>query len=656
MGRVLTNNFSLQYALEDTELDGDNIGLLAGETGADGFPINGTPDWFLLEPNDIGTFGAEITNTERDPISKSRQRCKGTTTDLDSSTEFEADWTLSHFRDFIEGFVFATSVNGEMDLDVASVDTTLDEYTVNDLTAAQLAKLDFAATDFAPLIYGRGFTSSGNNGLKELDVDPTAAVAATSLLTFTGQPSNGDTVTIDSKVYTYQTTLTNIDGNVLIGASAALSRDNLVDAINLGAGAGTDYALATKLHRTVSAAANAANMDATAKTPGTSGNSIVTADTGTLLAWTGGTLAGGTAATIAVVEDLTTEASPPANAQIELAGVRFLAANTDVAYSVSGSVATVTVSGLVGFDWSTWVVPGMFLHWGSLTDAGVVQNAFQNVAVNDQFGFGRVLTVSALTITMDKLSPAMAFTPSVTPTVVDVMIGKFTRNVDVDSAEFLERSFQFEGSYPNLGSASTTEFEYSKGNFCDTVSFELGLADKATMSLGFIGTDTDSPTTVRKTNAASAEEPNMTGALNTSSDIVRLRITDVDETGLTTDFKSFTLTFGNEVSPEKVLGRLGAKFMNTGNLLVDIEADLLFTNGDVVDRIRDNVTLTMDFGVTGDDGTVIFDVPSLTLGDGSKSFPVNESVQISVEVKAFRDDILGTSIGVTQFSTELPVE
>src|SRR3954452_16261229 len=64
-------------------------------------------------------------------------------------------------------------------------------------------------------------------------------------LTATVQPTNGQTVTIGSKVYTFQTVLTNVDGNVFIGATLTISLANLLAALNLAAGAGTKYAAAT---------------------------------------------------------------------------------------------------------------------------------------------------------------------------------------------------------------------------------------------------------------------------------------------------------------------------------------------------------------------------------------------------------------------------
>ncbi len=92
--------------------------------------------------------------------------------------------------------------------------------------------------------------------------------------------ANTNTVTINGKVYTFQDTLTDVDGNVHVGASDSDSIDNLVDAINLGAGAGTDYATSMTLHPTVTAAAGAGDtMDARAKVVGVAGNALTTTET-----------------------------------------------------------------------------------------------------------------------------------------------------------------------------------------------------------------------------------------------------------------------------------------------------------------------------------------------------------------------------------------
>lgn len=102
------------------------------------------------------------------------------------------------------------------------------------------------------------------------------AFKASATLTFTGQPSNNQTITVDSKVYRFQTVLTNVDGNVLIGATAADSVANMLAAMTLGAGSGTLYAAATTAHTTVDFALGNTNLKitATAKTGGAAGNSL----------------------------------------------------------------------------------------------------------------------------------------------------------------------------------------------------------------------------------------------------------------------------------------------------------------------------------------------------------------------------------------------
>lgn len=121
------------------------------------------------------------------------------------------------------------------------------------------------------------------------------ATKATGVLTFLDVALNNETVTIDAKVYTFQTTLTDVDGNVYRGTSAADSNNNLIAAITLGAGAGTLYADSMTLHPSVTATAQSSDtMDAAAKLKGTDGNSIATTENVTSADWDDVTLLGAT--------------------------------------------------------------------------------------------------------------------------------------------------------------------------------------------------------------------------------------------------------------------------------------------------------------------------------------------------------------------------
>lgn len=84
----------------------------------------------------------------------------------------------------------------------------------------------------------------------------TANPLNTGLLTLTGLPVPTETFTVGTdapRVYTFQSVLTDSDGNVALGTDGAGSATNLVAALNLGAGAGTAYAASTTENTLVTA-------------------------------------------------------------------------------------------------------------------------------------------------------------------------------------------------------------------------------------------------------------------------------------------------------------------------------------------------------------------------------------------------------------------
>jgi len=100
------------------------------------------------------------------------------------------------------------------------------------------------------------------------------------IMTLTGQPSDTETVTIGLKVYQFQTTLTNVDGNVKIGLSASATIDNLISAINLDSGGGTTYAALMTVSPDAEASAGAGDtMDLLSKASGVVANLVATTET-----------------------------------------------------------------------------------------------------------------------------------------------------------------------------------------------------------------------------------------------------------------------------------------------------------------------------------------------------------------------------------------
>lgn len=127
------------------------------------------------------------------------------------------------------------------------------------------------------------------------DITVPSSATATETLTLTGNALDTETVTLGTKTYTFQTSLTDVDGNVLIGATASDSLDNLIAAITLGAGAGTTYAASMTANDDATAAAGAGDtMDASATGGGTWGNLIATTETLTNGSWGAAVMSGGT--------------------------------------------------------------------------------------------------------------------------------------------------------------------------------------------------------------------------------------------------------------------------------------------------------------------------------------------------------------------------
>lgn len=122
-----------------------------------------------------------------------------------------------------------------------------------------------------------------------------AGVAATGTLAMnTEQPHDGDTVILGNTTYTFKTALTPTAGQVLIDDTTEHSMDNLIAAIEGGAGEGTKYATGTLSQGMVTASkATADTMLVTYESVGFLGNQYDTLGTATHATWGAITLTGG---------------------------------------------------------------------------------------------------------------------------------------------------------------------------------------------------------------------------------------------------------------------------------------------------------------------------------------------------------------------------
>ncbi len=120
-----------------------------------------------------------------------------------------------------------------------------------------------------------------------------ALLLAKGVLTFSQNPTATETVVIGSVTYTFQTALSTAN-DILIGADASVTLDNLAAAITASSGEGTLYGTGTVVHPDASASAfDLDTLVIEAKVDGLAGNLIATTTTVTAATLTAATLLGG---------------------------------------------------------------------------------------------------------------------------------------------------------------------------------------------------------------------------------------------------------------------------------------------------------------------------------------------------------------------------
>lgn len=334
---------------------------------------------------------------------------------------------------------------------------------------------------------------------------------------------------------------------------------------------------------------------------------------------------------IEVTTTLVAESSPPDGATVTVAGVQGTAG--DIQIDSDGNLISTTL------DFTTLGLQvGQSIYiGGSTTDT--------QFATTDYKGLARVRIIEANKLTLDKRDWTVGSADDGSGKTIQIFIGSFIRNVPQNHTDFLEETYTFEGKIEGMDEG--TVYEYPKGNKLNTAAIEFPLTDKAGISYEFVGLDTPSPTSSQA--AGNRLETYDHAAFGTTSDFARLSLKDSAFSDYTTRFKSLTLNINRNVSPEKALANLGAVDMNTGTLVVEGSASVIYNDSDIIAATRNNETTTLDIAINNNDGCLHFDIPSMKFAATNKSFPVNESVLVDVTMKTFKDSFFGYVISCTKY-------
>lgn len=322
-----------------------------------------------------------------------------------------------------------------------------------------------------------------------------------------------------------------------------------------------------------------------------------------------------------IVAETLFDETPSATARIVAVGRQ--GASGDITVDASGDLPSIKSTTL---DFTTLgLIPGEWLYIGG--DASIT--AFDTAANN---GFKRIKSIAASEVILDKSTTSMVTETGGTKTI-RLFFGRVLRNED--TSLIVQRTYQFERTlgYPDTAEPTEAQAEYLVGVLANELTFKFSTADKLTAELSFIAAEhelVDHNVGLKSGTRPAIEEA--TG-FNTSSDFSRIKMNVVDASNenplaLFAYVTEANLSIKNNVTPNKVIGSIGAVDMTAGNFEVTGTLTAYFSTIDAVQAVKDNASVTLDMILAKDNAGIVFDLPLITLGEGRAKIEQDQAITL----------------------------
>jgi len=596
---------------EPRKIDSNATGLSFAETICGRLPTveddGYAPTWYELEPNSYSDFGGSLTTMARTPINASRQRKKGTPVDLDASGGFNQDKTQTALNRLYQGFFFADvhekattePMNGTATIitgAVAADDT---------ITAAEgLAK--FRVNQ---LVLVSGFANSTNNGVARISAVTDAALTLDKALADEDAPDGANVQSIGWQLAAAGAAIVMVGGlpSLVLSAAAPTAATGALtvavgnaadgDTINIG---GEEYTFGAELGEIPIGADN----DATATNFAAAINGDVVGIEASRLA---------TASATDNVVTLT--------AAVKGTGSN-LVLTAEAGANLSFGAATLT--GGTGYSFlETGLIVGEWVYLGG----DVLANRFTNNA-----GFARVASIVDQTILFDKTT-WLPQAEAATGKTIYLFTGDTLRN-EKDPELITTRYYEFERT---LGKDTDgVQSEYLTRSVANELTLNVPLADKLNVDVTFVSADHETRTGAEGRKPGPFVPAPGEDAINTSSNIVRNRMSILDPStsrpsSLFAYMTEGTLTIANNVTPVKAIGTMGSIDVSVGNFDVGGEATVIFSSVLAIRAIRNNADVTYDIIAAANNAGFVYDIPLLTLNGGNLEVEPGEPVTLELE-------------------------
>lgn len=571
--------------------DANLVGFFkARETSLGVLPTN--PIWQTREPNSFDDLGGEYTKTARRPFSPSRQRKKGSVTDLDADGGYNEDLTQNNMQSEFEEFFFAA--------------LRKTPETIFDGVAFAKTFTATAATDIVTI---------AAHGLKTGDGPFTA--------------SSDDTLPAGLAAATNYWAIYVSDGTIKLASSYANALDGTaVDITDAGTGV-----------HTLTKVAAVATADDSYTVP----NVAAALVPGALVRATGFGIAANNGiknvATVAnpkftVTQNLTNETTPPAGAKVKVIGHQFAAGDLDMTAAVGNSFTLTTTTqalDVLGLIPGQWIFIGGGEAGNSFTINGEVATGYARIAVDG---------IAQNAIAFDKVRGFVPDTVDSGAATVQIFFGDVIKNEE-DPDLITRFSSTVERT---LGKDDDgTQSEYLVGTVANEMTWNSPLAALVNIDMGYIAQKSgvrkgvDGPLSRRPGNTivrALGED-----AFNTSSNIFSIRMTMVDPdtfnpTPLFARVTEWTITINNNVTAAKAQGVLGGFDTTVGGFDVDGDFTAYFSTVEAIHAVQCNYDMTFDAIYAKANAGVYMDIPLIGLGGGRLDIEQDAAIMLPLETAA----------------------
>lgn len=315
-------------------------------------------------------------------------------------------------------------------------------------------------------------------------------------------------------------------------------------------------------------------------------------------------------ATSVTASGLTAEATPPATAQLHIAGIEY--ASGDIAIDADGNLTSSAAN---------------FVAQGYLLNQWIDVRGFTAQAAGVST-LARITGVAANKLTLSNSQLAVEVGTGKT---ISIYQSQLARTVPVTDPLFRQPVMTMELRHNSV----TPEYEYARRAQANQIVLNLPVTAKATADVTFSAGDVEAPSTTRRLGTWGSTVNNDSMAAATGAR--RVSVDKVDETGLSSYVKDVTITINNNGGAEAVWGDLTATFSTFGNQQVSSATEAVFIDGSVLRAARNNDTVQLTLGLSNSQGTVVFHQPDGTWDDPAKVLNRNENTKISGTINTFTD-------------------